>query len=57
MDNFTFNGLDIPMMEYAVNTKQIERYILKFHVGYKTKVNRRYEDITYIDGYGQFIKL
>lgn len=53
-NNFTFNGLDLPLAEYLLRDKMAEEYILEFHLGYKTKVKKKFEDICYVDCTGKF---
>lgn len=45
------------MAEYVIKSKQLTEVYLKLHVGYKTKVKKRFEDISYVDCFGQFMKI
>lgn len=42
------------MADYLLNDRYAESYILKLHVGYKAKVQKKFEDIFYLDCYGRF---
>lgn len=57
IDNFTLNGVDLPMTEYALNIRELEKNIYRFHIGHKTKVGKRFEDVATFDGFGHIIKV
>lgn len=57
MSNITFNGVDIPMAEYVLSIKDFDKYLLRLHVGYKTKVNKRYEVILNAETFGSIVKI
>lgn len=56
--NLSVNEFEIPMSDYIMLKQNLfERYKMKFHIGYKTKVKKQYEELYYADWYGQFVQI